>query len=108
MKDGHGGVTIGSEMSGGVRNVYAENCRLNSPNLNEAIRLKTNAARGGTIENAYFRNLTIGEISDAVLQIDFYYEEGPQGPERPLVRNIDVRDVTCSKAMSGAALEPAA
>jgi polygalacturonase len=98
MKDGHGGVTIGSEMSGGVRNVFAENCRLNSPNLNEALRFKTNAVRGGTIENAYFRNLQIGEISDAILQIDFYYEEGPKGPERPVVRNIDIRDVTCRKA----------
>src|ERR1017187_2071988 len=51
MKDGHGGVTIGSEMSGGVRNVFVENCRLDSPNLNQALRFKTNAMRGGTIEN---------------------------------------------------------
>jgi polygalacturonase len=98
MKDGHGGVTIGSEMSGGVRNVYAENCKLSSPNLNQALRFKTNAMRGGTIENVYFRNMEIGEISDAVLQIDFNYEEGPNGPERPVVRNIDIRDVTCRKA----------
>jgi polygalacturonase len=98
MKDGHGGLTIGSEMSGGVRNVFAENCKLDSPNLNEALRFKTNAVRGGTIENVYFRNIEIGEISDAILQIDFYYEEGPKGPERPVVRNIDIRDVTCKKA----------
>jgi polygalacturonase len=98
MRDGHGGLTIGSEMSGGVRDVFAENCRLNSPNLNQAIRLKTNAVRGGTIENAYFRNLTIGQIADAMLQIDFYYEEGANGPERPVVRNIEIQDVTCAKA----------
>jgi polygalacturonase len=98
MKDGHGGVTIGSEMSGGVRNVYAENCKLSSPNLNQALRFKTNAMRGGTIENVYFRNMEIGEISDAVLQIDFNYEEGVNGPELPVVRNIDVRDITCKKA----------
>jgi len=98
MKDGHGALTIGSEMSGGVRNVYAENCKLNSPNLNQAFRFKTNAMRGGTIENVYFRNIEIGEISDAILQIDFNYEEGPNGPERPAVRNIDIRDVTCRKA----------
>ncbi len=98
MKDGHGGITIGSEMSGGVRNVYAENCRLSSPNLNEALRFKTNAMRGGTIENVYFRNIEIGEIKDAVLQIDFNYQEGANGPERPMVRNIDIRDVTCKKA----------
>jgi len=98
MKDGHGGVTIGSEMSGGVRNVYAEDCVLDSPSLNQALRLKTNAMRGGTIENVFFRNLTIGEVADAVLQVDFFYEEGPNGPERPVVRNIDIRDVTCKKA----------
>jgi polygalacturonase len=98
MKDGHGGVTIGSEMSGGVRNVFAENCKLSSPNLNQALRFKTNAMRGGTIENVFFRNMEIGEISDAVLQIDFNYEEGPNGPERPVVRNIDLRDITCKKA----------
>ena len=98
MKDGHGGITIGSEMSGGVRNVYAENCQLSSPNLNEALRFKTNAMRGGTIENVFIRNLTIGEIADAILQVDFFYEEGPKGPERPVVRNIEIRDVTCKKA----------
>ena len=98
MKDGHGGLTIGSEMSGGVRNVFAENCELDSPNLNQAIRLKTNAMRGGVIENVFFRNIRIGEISDAALQIDFYYEEGPDGPERPVVRGIDVRGLTCRKA----------
>jgi len=98
MKDGHGGVTIGSEMSGGVRNIFAEHCVLDSPHLNEALRFKTNAMRGGAIENVFARNLTIGEIADAILNIDFYYEEGPKGPEHPLVRNIDIRDVTCRKA----------
>ena len=98
MKDGHGGVTIGSEMSGGVRNVFAENCRLDSPNLDQALRFKTNAMRGGTIENVFFRNLRIGQIAHAVLQIDFNYEEGRKGPEHPAVRNIDVRDVSCKKA----------
>jgi polygalacturonase len=98
MQDGHGGLTIGSEMSAGVRNVFVENCRLSSPNLNEALRFKTNAMRGGIIENVYFRNITVGEISDAVLQIDFYYQEGPNGPEHPIVRNIDIRDVTSKKS----------
>jgi polygalacturonase len=98
MKDGHGGITIGSEMSGGVRNVFAENCKLNSQNLNEAFRFKTNAMRGGTIENVYIRNMEIGQVADAVLQIDFNYEEGAKGPERPVVRNIDIRDVNSKKS----------
>jgi polygalacturonase len=98
MKDGHGALTIGSEMSGGVRNVFAENCSLNSPILEQAMRLKTNAMRGGTIENVFFRNIRIGQILHAVLQIDFNYQEGSRGPERPVVRNIDIREVTCKKA----------
>ncbi|PWU04338.1 MAG: glycoside hydrolase [Terriglobia bacterium] len=98
MKDGHGGLTIGSEMSGGVRNVFAENCQLDSPHLDQALRFKTNAMRGGTIENVFYRNMTIGQIADSIVQIDFYYEEGPQGPERPVVRNIDIRNVTCKQA----------
>jgi len=98
MKDGHGGLTIGSEMSGGVRNVFAENCRLDSPNLEQALRFKTNAMRGGAIENVFFRNIQIGQIAHAVLQIDFNYEEGNKGPEHPVVRNIDIENVTCRKA----------
>lgn len=98
MKDGHGALTIGSEMSGGVRNVYFENCRLDSPNLNQALRFKTNAMRGGVIEHIYFRNITIGQIADAVLQIDFWYEEGQAGPERPVVRDIHLRKITSRKS----------
>ena len=95
---GHGGAVIGSEMSGGVRNVFAENCNLDSPNLEQALRFKTNAMRGGTIENIFFRNIRIGQVMHAMLQIDFNYQEGSHGPERPVVRNIDIRDVTCKKA----------
>ncbi len=98
MKDGHGGVTIGSEMSGGVRNVFAEDCHMDSPNLDRALRLKTNAVRGGFIENVYMRNVTIGQVSDAVVHVDFYYEEGANGPYQPRVENIAVQNVTCSKS----------
>src|SRR5205823_3301880 len=79
MKDGHGGVTVGSEISGHVRNVFAENCRMDSPNLETALRIKNNAARGGLLENFYFRNLTIGQVIHAVVTIDFNYEEGARG-----------------------------
>lgn len=98
MKDGHGALTVGSEMSGGVRNVFVENCKLDSPNLNQAFRFKTNAMRGGTIEHVFFRDIAIGQVSDAVLQIDFMYEEGQAGPERPIVRDIEIRNVTCGKS----------
>ncbi len=98
MKDGHGGVTIGSEMSGGVRRVFAENCQMDSPNLQQALRFKTNAVRGGTIEEVFFRDITVGQVSNAVLQVDCQYEEGANGPERPVVRGIHLAKVTCQKS----------
>ena len=76
MKDGHGGVTIGSEASGDVRNVFVENCKMDSPHLNIALRIKTNSFRGGKIENIFMRNCPVGQVSGAVLDIDLFYEEG--------------------------------
>ncbi len=72
-------------MSGGVRNVFVENCKLDSPDLDQAIRFKTNAMRGGTIEHIFFRNITVGQVNNAVVQVDFQYEEGEKGPEKPVV-----------------------
>jgi polygalacturonase len=98
MKDGHGGVTIGSEASGGVRNVFAENCTMDSPNLERALRIKTNSVRGGFIENVFMRNVTVGQVADAVLRINLFYEEGDAGKYPPVVRNIEMENVTCRKS----------
>jgi polygalacturonase len=101
FKDGHGGVTIGSEISGGTRNVFAENCVMDSPNLDRALRLKNNAMRGGLIENVYMRDVQVGQVADAVLQIDFHYEEGAKGPFIPVARNINLSNVTSQKSKYG-------
>jgi len=98
MKDGHGGVSIGSEVSGGIRNVFMENNRMDSPHLDRALRIKTNSFRGGALENFYFRNNTVGEVARAVIDIDFYYEEGPGGPFTPSVRNVMVENVTSQRS----------
>ena len=98
MKDGHGGVTIGSEISGGVRNVFAENCRMDSPRLDTAVRIKNNAMRGGVLENIHVRNIEVGEVAQAGLSIDFFYEEGEAGKFTPVVRNVDLRNLTTKKA----------
>lgn len=98
MKEGHGGVVIGSEISGGVRNVFAENCIMDSPHLDRAIRIKTNAIRGGVIENLFVRNIEVGQVSEAVLKIDFYYEEGDKGDFSPIVRNIHLENITSQKS----------
>ena len=101
MRDGHGGVTVGSEISGGVRHVYVENCRMDSPQLDRALRLKTNAMRGGTLEHIYMRDVTIGQVSDSVLSIDFTYEEGANGPFSPVVRDIELLRVTSKRSKYG-------
>ena len=98
MRDGHGGITIGSEISGGVRNVFAYDCRLDSPNLDIAIRFKNNALRGGNLENFYFKNIEVGEVADAAITIDFNYEEGKNGPFTPVVRNVHVNGLRSSKS----------
>jgi polygalacturonase len=98
MKEGHGGVTVGSEISGGVRNLFAENCRLDSPNLDHALRVKNNAMRGGLLENLHFRNIQVGQVAHAVITIDFNYEEGSKGTFTPVVRNYTVDKLTSGKS----------
>ena len=94
MKDGHGGVTMGSEVSGGVRNIFVSDCQMDSPNLDRAFRFKSNAVRGGVIENIDIRDVQIGEVKKAVLSVEFDYEEGANGPHRPVLRNVRIENVT--------------
>ena len=98
MKDGHGGVVIGSEISGGARNVFAEKCTMDSPQLDRALRIKTNSVRGGLIEGIYMRDVTVGEVAEAVVTINFFYEEGEGGKYMPVVRDVEVRNVTSRKS----------
>ena len=94
MRDGHGGVVIGSEISGGTRNVFVEDCVMDSPNLDRALRFKNNAVRGGVLENVFMRNVRIGRVAESVLTIDLLYEEGARGAHRPVVRNVEISHVT--------------
>ena len=98
MRNGHGGVVLGSEISGGVKNIFVENCQMDSPNLDRAIRIKTNSVRGGVLENIFVRNLTIGEVSEAILKIDYYYEEGDAGKFAPTVNNVILENITSKKS----------
>lgn len=64
MNSGHGAVTLGSEMAGGIENIYAQNLEFKNINwasdpLNTAIRLKTNMNRGGFLRHLYVRNVTM-------------------------------------------------
>jgi len=98
MKDEHGGITIGSEISGGCGNVFVENCVMGSPDLDHAIRFKSNAVRGGRVENIFVRNVRVGTVRDAALQIDFVYEEGANGPHKPTIRNVVIENMTVENA----------
>ena len=106
MRDGHGGITVGSEISGGVRNLFAEKCRLDSPNLDHALRVKNNATRGGLLENFYFRDIEVGQVAHAVITIDFNYEEGAKGnfthPAKLLSRAVGQKEQTrCGYSRAG-------
>jgi unsaturated rhamnogalacturonyl hydrolase len=94
FKDGHGGVVLGSECSGGIRNIFAENCVMDSPNLDRALRFKNNAVRGGILENVHMRNVQIGQVAESVLTIDLLYEEGAKGPHKAVVRNVSMNNIT--------------
>ena len=63
--DGHGGIACGSEMSGGIKNLFADNNTFDSPTLNYALRFKTNAERGGAVENIYLRNSKVKSVGNA-------------------------------------------
>ncbi|MGA2787197.1 MAG: glycoside hydrolase family 28 protein [Verrucomicrobiota bacterium] len=93
--NGHGGVTQGSEESGGITNVFTENCIFNSSSLEYAFRFKNNTARGGYIANVYFRNCMIKTVSDTGIHMTMQYTSSSPantGAYTPVIHNIDVRD----------------
>lgn len=106
MKDGHGGVVIGSEISGGYRNLYVEDCVMDSPNLERVIRIKTSSCRGGVIENVFVRNVKVGRCKEAVLRINLDYEPREMCTRgfNPIVRNVNMENVTCQESQFGVVL----
>lgn len=100
MKDGHGGVVIGSETSGGVENVYAQNCVMSSKNLERAIRIKSNACRGGVLKNFYFRNLKVGQVHETVVKINMRYanEKGSDCIYSPTLSGVYVSNVVSQES----------
>jgi len=98
MRDGHGGVVIGSEVSGGARYIFAERCQMDSPRLDRALRIKSNSVRGGFVEHVYMRTVTVGQVAEAVVTVNLFYEEGDTGKFPPTVRDIEVRGVTSRKS----------
>ena len=107
MENGHGGIVVGSEISGGLRNLFAENCVMDSPELDRVVRIKTNSCRGGIIEDIYVRDIKVGQCKEAVLKINLIYErkEPCDHSFPPIVRNVYLDNVTCQKSQYGIKIE---
>lgn len=87
--------TIGSEMSGDIRNVFfRDNVSESTVEHLQAISLKTNGDRGGIIENIYFKGIEANNTIDRAVLITMFYEEGDTKVTTPKIRNIFVEDST--------------
>ena len=116
---GHGGFVVGSEMSGGVKNVSVNNCQFLGTDV--GLRFKSTRGRGGVVENIYIKNISMTDIKTDAITFNMYYggksvaemlEDGDNPDnttkvlvteETPIFRNIDIKNVTCNGA--GRAME---
>ncbi len=116
---GHGGFVVGSEMSGGVRNIKVADCQFVGTDV--GLRFKSTRGRGGIVENIFIDGITMTDISTYALTFNMYYggksvsevlaeggtqpkaEPKPVTEETPIFRNIDIRNVVCHRA--GIAME---
>ncbi|MCH6264594.1 glycosyl hydrolase family 28 protein [Neobacillus citreus] len=104
MKHGHGGVTIGSEMSGGIKNVVARDDIFDGTDI--GIRMKTLRGRGGTIENLTFDNIMMKDIAGDVFNINSNYTSngtplpftGVIDETTPYIKNITIKNIIAEGA----------
>jgi polygalacturonase len=96
MYHGHGGVVIGSEMSGGVRDVAISNCVFNG--THRGIRLKTMRGRGGIVENISVSNIVMRDVpSPFVFNMEYRHTEPEAFSERtPTFRSIHISNVVAT------------
>ncbi len=104
-KQGHGGIVIGSETSGGIRNIYAYDCAFNG--TDRIVRIKTARGRGGIIENMWFRSLSADTIEQEALRINMLYEGNrfpvePVTQATPMIRNIHYSNINCAYSKTAA------
>jgi len=99
---GHGGIVIGSEMSGGVENVYAYDCKFNG--TDRVIRIKTDRGRGAYIRNCWFKDISADTIQREAIRINMLYSGADRLPEQevnsgtPVVENIHYENISCKYA----------
>lgn len=111
---GHGGFVIGSEMSGGARNIHVNNCLFIGTDV--GLRFKSTRGRGGVVEDIFISNIGMANIAGDAITFDLYYggkapleasTDGTTGttPAIPAVdettpsfRNLYISDITCNGA----------
>ncbi|MBR4898707.1 MAG: glycoside hydrolase family 28 protein [Prevotella sp.] len=116
---GHGGFVVGSEMSGGVRNIMVRSCQFLGTDV--GLRFKSTRGRGGIVENIYIRDISMTDIKTDAVTFNMYYggksvaemladgdnpdntTKMPVNEETPIFRNIDIQDIVCTDA--GRAME---
>lgn len=107
---GHGGFVIGSEMSGGVRNIRVSECTFIGTDI--GLRFKSGRGRGGVVENVLIEKVRMTGIPNEAISFNLYYtgREDPAAPvpavtdATPAFRNILIRDTVCRGAEVGAEL----
>jgi len=103
--DGHGGIALGSEMSGGIRRVLADGNRFTSPHLTYALRLKTNARRGGEVSEIMLSNSVVDAVHGAAVHGTMLYEDGRNGDSLPVFRDITIENIEAHGGDYGIFLE---
>jgi polygalacturonase len=96
---GHGGVGIGSEMSGGVRNVWVHDCEFKG--TDRGLRIKSMRGRGGVIENVWYERVRHEDIRMMVVELTTFYGSStlvPHTQTPPTIRNVHIRDITATGA----------
>lgn len=103
--DGHGGIALGSEMSGGIKNLYADKNLFESPNLTYVLRFKTNARRGGYIQNIWLHDTVATAVGAAAVHATMLYEDGRNGEFLPTFSDICIENLKADGGDYGIFLE---
>ncbi|MBL9193144.1 MAG: glycoside hydrolase family 28 protein [Opitutaceae bacterium] len=98
MGSRHSGLCIGSEMSGGVRNVFVEDCQLES--VASAFYFKGNLDRGGQVERIYARRLHAKKVREGLVRFETGYHGYRGGNAPPRFRDFHLTDLSCDEAVA--------
>ena len=106
MTGGHGGVVIGSAMSGGVEEIRMENCRIS--NTTQGVRLKSMRGRGGYVKNVRIQNIELKDITDQAVQVNMFYGSStvvPRTQAAPTFTDISMENIQGSSLATGIQLK---